>query len=177
MTIKELKKEDCQNMVFDCHYLTKSYIDVVIKQKRETIRFELKKKRFKRKQKRGFETTLFEEYIKNPEVFGIYDKSKLIGVIQGSLEDWNQCYRVWDFWIDPRYRREGLGMQLFNHLLEKAKNHRARAVILEVQSCNEPAISFYKKMGFNVIGLNTICYSNEDIANHEVRLEMAIRLI
>jgi ribosomal protein S18 acetylase RimI-like enzyme len=57
-----------------------------------------------------------------------------------------------------------------------AKTLNARAMVLEVQSCNDPAINFYEKHGLHFVGLNTIAYTNEDVQNKEVRLEYGKRL-
>ena len=48
--------------------------------------------------------------------------------------------------------------------------------MLETQSCNTDAIAFYLQEGLSLIGLDTCCYSNEDIARGEVRLELGAAL-
>ena len=53
---------------------------------------------------------------------------------------------------------------------------RTRALILETQSCNAAAIAFYQQCGLSIMGFNACEYSNEDIAKHEVRLEMGCLL-
>ncbi len=45
-------------------------------------------------------------------------------------------------------------------------------IVLETQSCNLNAISFYEKSGFTIIGFDLYAYSNDDLANNEVRIEM-----
>ena len=45
-------------------------------------------------------------------------------------------------------------------------------IILETQSCNENAIAFYKKTGFEIVGLDLYSYFNTDPERHEVRIEM-----
>lgn len=60
--------------------------------------------------------------------------------------------------------------------IDLAKAKHARALVLETQSCNEPAIRFYFSCGFRFIGLDTTHYSNSDILNREVRLEMGLDL-
>ena len=44
--------------------------------------------------------------------------------------------------------------------------------VLETQSCNEHAISFYKKHGFEIIGFDLYAYTNIDPDRHEIRIEM-----
>lgn len=46
-------------------------------------------------------------------------------------------------------------------------------MILETQSCNINAIRFYMHEGFTLMGLDTCCYSNNDLERKEVRLELA----
>jgi ribosomal protein S18 acetylase RimI-like enzyme len=49
-------------------------------------------------------------------------------------------------------------------------------LIVETQSCNVPAINFYLKHGFKLIGFDVTAYSNEDIERKEVRLEFGLKL-
>lgn len=49
--------------------------------------------------------------------------------------------------------------------------------VLETQSCNENAIAFYLKHGFNIIGFDLYAYTNFDPEQHEVRIEMGKKLI
>ena len=52
----------------------------------------------------------------------------------------------------------------------------ARMMILETQSCNENAIAFYQRNGFEIVGFDLYAYSNTDPERHEVRIEMGKRL-
>lgn len=174
MKIVELNRTEYQNYELDCRYQTKAYFDVTIKKKKD-IKITIKRKRL-RKTDKGFVSHLFESYVEKPQVYAIFDRKKVIAVIEGSIESWNNRYRIWNFMVEKKYRREGLGQALFKHIEGVAKNSGARALILEVQSCNDPAISFYLKQGLHFVGLNTMEYSNEDIQNKEVRLEMGKRL-
>ena len=74
-------------------------------------------------------------------------------------------------------RNKGIGTLLMNTILKQAKLSGARMVILETQTCNENAIAFYKKIGFEIIGFDLYSYSNSDSINHEVRIEMGKKLV
>jgi len=176
MKIVELNRSDYKGYELDCKYQTKAYYDVIIKKKKD-IKILIKRKKFGRKQEKGFVSHLFEEYIDQPIVFGVLDKKKVVGVIEGSMESWNNRFRIWNFLVDKKYRNEGIGKELFDFMVEHAMKEKARAIILEVQSCNDNAIRFYMKRGLHFVGLNTMEYSNEDIENKEVRLEMGKRLL
>ena len=43
---------------------------------------------------------------------------------------------------------------------------------METQSCNTKAIGFYLHQGFELIGLDTCCYTNDDIGRREVRINL-----
>lgn len=45
-------------------------------------------------------------------------------------------------------------------------------IVLETQSCNENAIAFYRKNGFEIIGFDVYSYQNTDPERHEIRIEM-----
>jgi hypothetical protein len=49
-------------------------------------------------------------------------------------------------------------------------------LVLETQTNNATAISFYLNFGFEFIGFDSAAYSNEDIEKKEVRLELGLRL-
>lgn len=44
--------------------------------------------------------------------------------------------------------------------------------VLKTQSCNENAIAFYRKNGFEIIGFDLYSYQNTDPERHEIRIEM-----
>ena len=64
-----------------------------------------------------------------------------------------------------------------NKAVEVARKKGARMVVLETQSWNVQAIEFYTKYGFELIGLDTHAYSNQDVEKKDVRLEFGLKLI
>lgn len=73
-------------------------------------------------------------------------------------------------------RGSGVGTALLDAIQEAAAASGARMIVLETQSCNENAIAFYRKNGFEIIGFDLYAYSNDDPERHEVRLEMGKKL-
>lgn len=57
-----------------------------------------------------------------------------------------------------------------------AREKRARMLVLETQTCKVPAINFYLKQGFELIGFDTTHHSNKDVEKKEVRLELRLTL-
>lgn len=50
-----------------------------------------------------------------------------------------------DFFVEPSYRRHGIGQELFDRYLQKAREKGCILTKWEVLTWNEPAINFYKK--------------------------------
>ena len=69
-----------------------------------------------------------------------------------------------------------MGQNSWKWILNEAKESGARMVVLETQTCNENAIAFYKKNGFDIIGFDLYSYSNDDPEKHEIRIEMGKKL-
>ncbi len=174
MKVIELSKNEYQGYEIEYNYVTRFHYEVVIKKKKDIV-ISIKKKKMRKTEKKSNDQ-LFADYIENPKVFAIFDQKKMVGVIEGSMETWNKRFRIWNFLIDKKYRREGYGKELFINMISHAKKEGARALILEVQSCNEPAIGFYLSQGLHFVGMDTMSYTNDDIESKEVRLEFGMRL-
>lgn len=50
-----------------------------------------------------------------------------------------------DLYVTEKMRRHGLGKQLFDRLLEEAKERELSGIVWQVLEWNAPAIEFYKK--------------------------------
>ena len=112
-----------------------------------------------------------------PTAFGVFEGDKLIGYVEGSIEGWNNRFRLSNICVlDFSERSRGVGTALMKTIEQAAENTGARMLILETQSCNENAIAFYKKNGFEIVGFDLYAYSNDDPERHEVRIEMGKKL-
>lgn len=129
-----------------------------------------------RKAKRGDETAImglvqeladFEkapnEVINTPEQLAIdlfADKIcdcyvyEIDGIIRGmalyyiSYSTWRgRCLYLEDLYIQPDFRRGGIGQKLFQVLVDEAKALGVKRMDWQVLDWNEPAIQFYKKIG------------------------------
>ena len=74
--------------------------------------------------------------------------------------------------IEAFIKRKGIGSTFIKMAKKRARELRVRMIVLETQSSNFPAIQFYLKNGFQLIGLNVNSYSDEDIKKKEIRIEM-----
>ena len=100
----------------------------------------------------------------------------MLACIEVCPEEWSNRLVVTELWVSEELRRKGVGKRLMDKAKEVAVRQKRRAVILETQSCNTNAIGFYLHQGFELIGFDTCCYSNEDIARREVRVNLGFFL-
>ena len=75
-------------------------------------------------------------------------------------------------WIAPTHRQIGVGRLLVEQVILWARSRGALRLQLHVTGRNEPAIKFYKRLGFAFTG-NTIPYPN-DPTEIEREMELAI---
>lgn len=138
----------------------------------------IQKKQFQSTFKKNVNEVVFKEFLSDAEYYIALNEDRTeVGRICISYQRWNNTARVWDIDVIEEYRRQGIGRKLLEFGLSKAKKWKCRAIVLECQSSNYPAISFYLKNEFELTGFDLIAYSNQDIENHEVRLEMSRKLI
>ncbi len=127
---------------------------------------------YSRTVEKSFTDHLFADWLEDPVAIGAFQGDNLIGVIEGSLEQWHDVFRISNLLVMEPFRKQGVGQNLMDRLLRHAQGIKnCRGAILETQSCNYPAISFYRKRGFLLSRIDLCEYSNEDIQRNEVRLD------
>ena len=120
-----------------------------------------------------FPDQLYQDYWEKAEAFGVAgDDGKLLACIEVCPEEWSNRLMVTELWISEELRGKGIGKRLMDKAKEVAAAQKRRAIILETQSCNTNAIGFYLSQGFELIGFDTCCYTNNDIGRHEVRINL-----
>lgn len=56
-----------------------------------------------------------------------------------------RCLYLEDFYVQPEYRRTGIGSKLFDHVLAYGRAQQCSRLVWQVLEWNEPAIRFYQK--------------------------------
>ena len=166
--IKELDKEKWKNYKLYFSYYTDGYYSFEV----EKWDFKLVFNQYDTIIKKSFTDYLFNEWVENPIAFGAFINEQLVGVIECSLEKWNNRFRITNLLVFENFRTKGIGKVLINKSINVGINVGARMIILETQTCNHNAIDFYCKVGFEPIGFDLYSYTNNDIDKSEVRLEM-----
>ena len=98
------------------------------------------------------------------------DQGRLIALLDAEVESWRMVLKVWNLLVDEEYRRRGIGTKLIRSAEAFALEKHCRAISVETQATNWPALSFYLKLGFEVCGVDDHFYTNRDLARREVAL-------
>ena len=174
MDIHRLNKDDYTGQKFTVRYITNGFYDI----QRVNAGFQIVHKRFEKPTEMSFDDFFFSEWLEDPVAFGAFEDGQLLGYVEGTLEKWNNRYRISNICVfEDTRRHSGIGTALMNTILLEAKQSGARMVVLETQTCNENAIAFYGKNGFEIIGFDLYAYTNSDPERHEIRMEMGRKLI
>ena len=171
MHIAELKREQFEGYELVFSYTSRAYYDLRLRTSENVFSAEFVRTPCPPVHKE-FTHKLFAPYWDDPRAFGLWDGKQLLGVIEVATEGWNNRLRITNLVIQDGYRRRGYGTLLMTRAREIAKAQGRRALILETQSCNASAISFYLSQGFGFMGFNACEYSNSDIPNHSVCVEL-----
>jgi len=174
--IVELTRENNYLRHIESSYSTSHYYDVRIDCKSTYWKIQLTLKAFDATLEKTYHGKLFEDHIQEPRVFAVLQVDKQVGWIELGYDKWNNRMRVWEFLVENSFRRKGIGMQLMNYAVRVARQKQARMLMLETQTNNADAISFYLRFGFRFVGIDIAAYSNDDIGKKEVRLELGLEL-
>lgn len=179
--IKILPKEDWEGTVIPMRYTTEEYYDLQIERDSAGFNVRLKKQRFDKPvthypEEYDFPDKLYLPHWEKACAWGIVEERngnmEMLACIETCPEEWSNRLMVTELWVHDSLRRQGIGHRLMAVAKEQAAREYRRAVILETQSCNVAAIQFYEKEGFELIGFDSCCYSNNDRERKEVRINM-----
>ncbi len=183
--IQYLPKEEWKGTPLPMKYTTGEYFDLEIVENSDLFQVQMVKKKFDTPvthipEEYDFPDSLYQNHWEKAEAFGIVseenNKKELLACIEICPEEWSNRLMITELWVSDNLQRQGIGTRLMNLAKEKAKVQGRRAIILETQSCNVVAISFYRSQGFKLIGFDSCCYTNRDVERHEVRFDLGFFL-
>jgi len=122
------------------------------------------------------ELARYRSYLGQGFSIGAYDGERLVGLILAEPHAWNRSLWVWEFHVDPLFQRQGIGRQMMAAAAEKAQQAGFRVLVCETQSTNTAAIRVYRKLGFEIEGIDLSYYTNHDIPDGEVAIFMKRQL-
>jgi ribosomal protein S18 acetylase RimI-like enzyme len=171
--IKKVAKEDYPNgKKVTYSYTSDKYYDVLYHEDENGWKIHFSINHFETPFHKHREGKLFEDDLENLECYIAELNGEEVGIVSISHEKWNNVLRINEIHIQQSLQLKGIGGQLMNMVKERGAKLGVRAIVLETQTSNFPAIQFYKKHGFNFIGCNLFGYSNDDVEQKEVRIEM-----
>ncbi len=175
-----LPKEEWKGTPILMKYTTEEYYDLETSVSEDSFQVQMVKKKFETPvthtpEEYDFPDSLYQDHWEKAEAFGIVceknGKKGLLACIELCPEEWSNRLMVTELWVSDELQRQGIGTRLMNLAKEQAKLQGRRAIILETQSCNVRAISFYRSQGFELIGFDSCCYTNRDVERHEIRFD------
>ena len=173
METVRLDREKYAGKKFTVRYKTNGYYDICASENG----FALKYVPFEVTAEKSFDDEFFGEWLDDPVAFSAFENGEMIGYVEGAHEGWNNRFRISNICVfDDSMRQKGVRTMLMEQIMKAAEASGARMAVLETQSCNEKAIAFYKRNGFELIGFDLYSYSNTDPERHEVRFEMGKKL-
>lgn len=176
-----LPKQQWEGTVIPMRYTTKEYYDVSIEKTEDGYVFGMHRQKFATPvthypEEYDFPDKLYQPHWEKAYAWGIVrntdGKEEMLACIETCPEEWSNRLMVTELWVHEELRRQGVAHALMAVAKEQAVLEHRRAIILETQSCNVGAISFYQKEGFVPIGFDSCCYSNHDTERKEVRINM-----
>lgn len=181
LKIVPLPKEEWEKTIIPMRYTSEEYFDLKMEKTEERYQIIFQKKTFDEPishypEEYDFPDKLYQPHWEKPYAWGITTgqgaNRELLACIETSPEEWSNRLMVTELWVHETLRKQGVGHRLMAIAKEQAVLEHRRAIILETQSCNSAAISFYEKEGFQLIGFDSCCYSNQDRERKEVRMNM-----
>jgi ribosomal protein S18 acetylase RimI-like enzyme len=92
------------------------------------------------------------------------------GLLTWRRMEWNDTLWLVDIRIRPAARRLGVGSALVDFLKQVATQQTVRGIAVETQINNFPALCFYRKLGFEIVGFNDHFYANDDLQRQDVAI-------
>ncbi|MBT2218071.1 GNAT family N-acetyltransferase [Virgibacillus dakarensis] len=173
INISRVNKKDYPNgkkVIYQ--YRSDKYYDISITVKECGWKIDLVEKNFEEIFEKHFEGEFFEVSLPQLECYIAELHDDEVGVISFNHEKWNNVLRIWDIHVEKSMQKKGIGSRLIEFAKKRGKEMGVRAVVLETQTSNFPAIQFYRKHGFKLTGFDVLTYSNNDVEKKEVRIEM-----
>jgi ribosomal protein S18 acetylase RimI-like enzyme len=98
-----------------------------------------------------------------------FDEDRACGLVCCYAEDDDpRRAHIISMWVDPAYRRAGVGSELINTLGIWAKGYGMRELKLMVTGVNRGAIAFYERLGFRMSGVSKPYPNDPAIMEYEM---------
>lgn len=112
---------------------------------------------------KAFHQEQLKQELLNPtaEFFFIQEESEVAGYLKLNIEA-TDTVEVERIYIRQQFQRRGLGKQLLEYAMERAKKYEKNAIWLGVWEKNDQALAFYKKLGFIRTGQHSFWMEDDE---------------
>jgi ribosomal protein S18 acetylase RimI-like enzyme len=97
-------------------------------------------------------------------------QGECVGLLTWKPVPWNSTTSLLDIRVRGNTRGIGAGTKLVNELKQIARGRGVRGISVETQVNNYPAVQFYLRQGFEIVGFNDHLYTNHDASESEVAM-------
>lgn len=101
---------------------------------------------------------------------GALQEGEVVGLATWTVTEWNATLWLVDIRVRPENRGSGVGSVLVDGLKERCREQELRGIFVETQIRNYPAVRFYRRCGFDIVGFNDHLYGNDDLTQQDVAL-------
>jgi ribosomal protein S18 acetylase RimI-like enzyme len=95
---------------------------------------------------------------------------QIVGFVAFTHQCWNRRTEIWHLYVAPYTRGQGVGRLLVEAVAAAAGAAGMRCLWLETSTLAHPAIQFYRRLGFELCGLDTSLYDPTDASASETAL-------
>lgn len=118
----------------------------------------------------------FEACLSNSTVFGVYHKDEIIGLATLTQEigaKFSHKAYLSSVFIEPEFQQKGVASRLLNVVVEYSKKH-VEQILLTVAEDNKAAIHLYKKLGFQIYGVDEKALKDNDEYINEILMKLFV---
>lgn len=123
-----------------------------------------------------------EDGIKEGNLYVIRDNEHIVGTVILRHEpesayskanwsihlDYKDIFVIYTFAVHPLYFKKGIGKRLMDSIILYSRNMKMKAIRLDVYEKNIPAISLYKRYGFQYVDTVDLGYSEYGLDKFEL---------
>ena len=160
-------------------YVSNEKYEVSWQESDAKVSFTLERVRLKTPYTKRFELEPLDHYqaICNAGFsLAVHEGARIVAIALAEAQSWNQSLWIHEFHVLEACQGRGIGHTLMEALVERSGAAGLRIMVCEVQNTNVPAIHFYRRMGFQVQGIDLSLYTNNDWPDGEIALWMKRKL-